>query len=41
MSLAQVSDIIFLFILPFMLKGLGYKKTIASAFLPGLSATSC
>ena len=28
MSLAQVSDVIFLFLLPIMLKGLGYKKTI-------------
>jgi nucleoside transporter len=29
MSLAQVSDVVFLFLLPVMLKGLGYKKTIA------------
>jgi nucleoside transporter len=29
MSLAQVSDVIFLFLLPLMLKRLGYKKTIA------------
>jgi nucleoside transporter len=29
MSLAQVSDVIFLFLLPIMLKNLGYKKTIA------------
>src|SRR6185503_5503107 len=28
MSLAQVSDVIFLILLPFMLKNLGYKKTI-------------
>jgi MFS family permease len=28
MTLAQVSDVIFLFLLPFMLKSLGYKKTI-------------
>jgi MFS family permease len=28
MTLAQVSDVIFLFLLPLMLKGLGYKKTI-------------
>src|ERR1043165_2130940 len=28
MSLAQVSDVIFLILLPVMLKGLGYKKTI-------------
>ena len=28
MSLAQVSDIVFLILLPFMLKSLGYKKTI-------------
>jgi MFS family permease len=28
MSLAQVSDVIFLILLPLMLKGLGYKKTI-------------
>jgi len=28
MSLAQVSDVIFLFLLPIMLKNLGYKKTI-------------
>jgi nucleoside transporter len=33
MSLAQVSDIIFLFLLPVMLKGLGYKKTIAIGIL--------
>src|SRR5205085_11088491 len=26
MTLAQVSDVIFLFLLPIMLKGLGYKK---------------
>jgi MFS family permease len=29
MTLAQVSDVIFLFLLPVMLKGLGYKWTIA------------
>jgi nucleoside transporter len=29
MSLAQVSDVVFLFLLPLMLKHLGYKKTIA------------
>jgi nucleoside transporter len=29
MTLAQVSDIVFLFLLPLMLKGLGYKWTIA------------
>jgi nucleoside transporter len=29
MSLAQVSDVIFLFLLPLMLRGLGYKRTIA------------
>jgi MFS family permease len=28
MSLAQVSDVVFLILLPLMLKGLGYKKTI-------------
>jgi nucleoside transporter len=28
MSLAQVSDVIFLVLLPFMLRGLGYKQTI-------------
>jgi nucleoside transporter len=28
MSLAQVSDVVFLVLLPFMLKNLGYKKTI-------------
>jgi MFS family permease len=28
MALAQVSDVIFLFLLPIMLKNLGYKKTI-------------
>ena len=28
MSLAQVSDVVFLILLPFMLKNLGYKKTI-------------
>ena len=34
MSLAQVSDVIFLVLLPFMLRSLGYKKTI----LIGISA---
>lgn len=29
MTLAQISDVIFLFLLPIMLKKLGYKKTIA------------
>ena len=29
MTLAQVSDVVFLFLLPVMLKGLGYKVTIA------------
>jgi nucleoside transporter len=29
MTLAQVSDVVFLFLLPLMLKGLGYKRTIA------------
>ncbi len=33
MSLAQVSDVIFLILLPFMLKSLGYKKTIAIGIL--------
>jgi len=33
MSLAQVSDVIFLILLPVMLKGLGYKKTIAIGIL--------
>jgi hypothetical protein len=33
MSLAQVSDVIFLFLLPIMLKSLGYKKTIAIGIL--------
>src|SRR5215212_6673201 len=33
MSLAQVSDIVFLNLLPVMLKGLGYKKTIAIGIL--------
>src|SRR5438552_19057655 len=28
MTLAQISDVIFLFLLPLMLKNLGYKKTI-------------
>ncbi len=28
MTLAQISDVVFLFLLPFMLKSLGYKKTI-------------
>lgn len=28
MTLAQVSDVVFLFLLPLMLKGFGYKKTI-------------
>ncbi|MCE9533591.1 MAG: MFS transporter [Planctomycetes bacterium] len=33
MTLAQVSDVVFLFLLPFMLKSLGYKKTIAVGIL--------
>lgn len=33
MSLAQISDVIFLFLLPIMLKDLGYKKTIALGIL--------
>ena len=33
MTLAQVSDVVFLFLLPFMLKGLGYKTTIAIGIL--------
>jgi MFS family permease len=33
MSLAQVSDVIFLILLPVMLKGLGYKKTIGIGIL--------
>ena len=33
MTLAQVSDVIFLFLLPLMLKRLGYKKTIAIGIL--------
>src|SRR5687767_12474665 len=33
MSLAQVSDVVFLFLLPLMLKHLGYKKTIALGIL--------
>ena len=33
MSLAQVSDVIFLFLLPIMLKNLGYKKTILIGIL--------
>lgn len=33
MTLAQVSDVIFLFLLPLMLKSLGYKKTIALGIL--------
>ncbi|HEV8607986.1 MAG TPA: MFS transporter [Tepidisphaeraceae bacterium] len=33
MSLAQVSDVIFLFLLPIMLKNLGYKKTIGIGIL--------
>src|SRR5207253_4766143 len=33
MTLAQVSDVIFLFLLPLMLKGIGYKKTIAIGIL--------
>lgn len=33
MSLAQVSDVIFLFLLPFMLKHLGYKITIVGGIL--------
>ncbi|HEV8378984.1 MAG TPA: MFS transporter [Tepidisphaeraceae bacterium] len=33
MSLAQVSDVIFLFLLPIMLKNLGYKKTITIGIL--------
>src|ERR1043166_5441098 len=34
MSLAQVSDVVFLILLPLMLKGLGYKKTIFIGILP-------
>ncbi len=33
MTLAQVSDVIFLFLLPIMLKALGYKKTILIGIL--------
>src|SRR5688500_1969546 len=33
MTLAQVSDVIFLFLLPIMLRTLGYKKTIALGIL--------
>ena len=33
MSLAQVSDVIFLILLPFMLRSLGYKKTILIGIL--------
>jgi nucleoside transporter len=33
MTLAQVSDVVFLFLLPIMLKSLGYKKTIALGIL--------
>jgi len=33
MSLAQVSDVVFLILLPFMLKGLGYKITIGIGIL--------
>ena len=33
MTLAQVSDVIFLFLLPYMLKSLGYKKTIMLGIL--------
>ncbi len=33
MTLAQISDVIFLFLLPIMLKNLGYKKTIALGIL--------
>jgi len=37
MSLAQVSDVIFLFVLPIMLKGLGYKKTIGIGIVAWLT----
>src|SRR5213594_1636457 len=37
MSLAQVSDVIFLFLLPIMLKGLGYKKTIGTGIVAWLT----
>ena len=33
MTLAQVSDVVFLFLLPVMLKRLGYKTTIAIGIL--------
>jgi nucleoside transporter len=33
MTLAQISDVIFLFLLPIMLKNLGYKKTITIGIL--------
>src|SRR4030095_5236205 len=33
MTLAQISDVIFLFLLPLMLKNLGYKKTISIGIL--------
>ncbi|MDQ3624425.1 MAG: MFS transporter [Verrucomicrobiota bacterium] len=33
MTLAQISDVVFLFLLPLMLKSLGYKKTIAIGIL--------
>src|SRR5205085_11180986 len=37
MTLAQVSDVVFLFLLPLMLRGLGYKKTIALGILAWIS----
>lgn len=37
MSLAQVSDVIFLILLPFMLRGLGYKLTILIGILAWLT----
>ena len=33
MTLAQVSDVVFLFLLPFFLKGLGIKKTLLIGML--------
>ena len=41
MTLAQVSDVIFLFLLPVMLRYLGYKKTIAIGILAWISRYFC
>ena len=38
MTLAQVSDVVFLFLLPVMLKRLGYKTTIVIGILAWVAA---